>query len=170
MSNVTATLAKIKALKTKEPKAKKVPMTGTQLSQVKEALKLKNRGMNVFPNKYDISKPYRVSINYDDKWYKYGEFSNVHAAAAVGTLISAAYFGEHARAGEFNEDKVVDCPEFLAWLSNPKYQLEIQKANGEDVELPQMKKKKSSFKGSEVEFDETDNYDPATDENPFLAA
>ena len=170
MSNVTATLAKIKALKTKEPKAKKVPMTGTQLSQVKEALKLKNRGMNVFPNKYDISKPYRVSIMFDDKWYKYGEFSNVHAAAAVGTLISAAYFGEHARAGEFDEDKVVECPEFLAWLSNPKYKLEIQKANGEDVELPQMKKKKASFKGSEVEFDETDNYDPATDENPFLAA
>ena len=164
------TLAKLKKLKatssTSTRKEKKVEMTAKQLEQCKHALKVGNRGMNVWPNRYDIAKPYRVSIKYNDQWIKYGEFANVDTAAAVGTLISSAYFGENARAGEFDPSKVEDCAEFIAWLENPKYKLEIARANGDtDVLLPGMKKKKE-----ETTFDsEEEEYDPEEDgENPFM--
>lgn len=106
-------------------------MTDKQVLQCKEALRRDNRGYNVQPNRFDINTPYRVAINYQNEWNNYGNFKSADVAAAVGSIVSAAFFGEKAVSGEFNEEAVENNEEFLAWIADPRNADVIAKANGD---------------------------------------
>lgn len=124
-------LTKMANLKKAVHTAQKTQMTDHQVEQCKEAIRRDNRGYNVQPNRWDIAQPYRVAINYDNKWHNFGNFSSADVAAAVGSIVSAAYFGENAVAGEFDPAVVEDHTEFTEWLADERNQEVIQKANGE---------------------------------------
>ena len=98
----------------------KVEMTPKQVEQCKLALKRDLRGPAVQPNKFDVAAPYRVTVNFQDKWTNHGTFSSADVAAAVGTLVSASVFGEKARSGQYDEAKVEAHDEFKAWLADPR--------------------------------------------------
>ncbi len=106
-------------------------MTPLQMEQCKEALRRDNRGYNVQPNKFDINQPYRVAINYENNWHNYGNFTSADTAAAVGTIISVAFFGEKAKAGEFDLEKAEADPEYVAWMADKRNADVIAKANGD---------------------------------------
>lgn len=124
-------LNKLKNLKAASSENARVAMTEEQVIKCREALKRDNRGYNVNPNKFDIALPYRVAINYNDEWVNFGNFASADVAAAIGTIVSAAYFGENARAGSFDESKVENSEPFLKWLADPRNAEVIARANGE---------------------------------------
>ena len=114
-----------------------VEMTDIELAQCKIAIKSNNRGYNVLANKWNRAKPYRVSINHSSiqakgNWANYGEVACVHAAAAVGSIVSIAYFGDKAVAGEFDMEVAEASAEFQSWLLDERNQDVIAKANGEE--------------------------------------
>ncbi len=109
----------------------KTPMTDAQEKSCKEAIKAKNYGYCVHPNKFDISQPYRVAINYDNKWSNFGNFSSADVAAAVGTIVSAAYFGTKAKAGVFDVELVEADTTYQAWLADSRNADMIARANGD---------------------------------------
>ena len=109
----------------------KVEMTDHQVLQCKEALKRDNRGPNVNPNKFDCAVPYRAAIFYSNKWYNYGNFKSADVATAVGFIVSVAFFGDKAIAGEYNETLVEGAKEFTDWLADKRNVGIIAMANGE---------------------------------------
>lgn len=117
--------------------AGKVPMTDEQVVQCKKALIDNNRGYNVQPNKWDISMPYRVAINYNNEWANFGNFSSVDVAAAIGTIVSAGYFGENAKAGDYNQEVAESHEEFLAWMADSRNADIIARASGEAPSIHQ---------------------------------
>jgi len=118
--------------KASENTVTKVEMTKLEVAQCKAAIREKNRGFNVHPNIFDRANPYRVAINYENKWHNYGNFSSADVAAAVGTIVSAAFFGEKAKGGGVYDEAVVEThPEFLAWLEDARNADVIAKAQGE---------------------------------------
>ena len=42
----------------------RVQMSEKEIASCKAAIRRDNRGLNVQPNRFDLSKPYRVAINY----------------------------------------------------------------------------------------------------------
>lgn len=98
----------------------RVEMTNTDIENCKAAIKRDNRGYNVQPNRFDMSKPYRVAINYSNEWHNFGDFASADVAAAVGTIVSAAFFGENAKQGEFDDKVVEESEVFQAWLVDPR--------------------------------------------------
>ena len=124
-------LKKLANLKASSATAAKTPMTDDQVVQCKAALKRDNRGYNVHANKFDISLPYRVAINYNDVWDNYGNFKSADVAAAVGAVVSAGYFGEDARAGTYDATKVEASEEFKTWLADERNAEIIARANGD---------------------------------------
>ena len=95
-------------------------MTPQQIENCKAAIKRDNRGYNVQPNKFDIANPYRVAINYSNKWHNFGDFESADVAAAIGTIVSAAFFGEKAKLGQFDAAKVKKDPNYTVWLADPR--------------------------------------------------
>lgn len=109
----------------------RTPMTEDQIAKCRAAIRNKNRGYNVHPNKFDISKPYRVAINYGNEWSNFGDFASVDVAAAIGTIVSAAYFGDKAKAGQFDQATVEKDEVFAKWLEDERNQDVIARANGD---------------------------------------
>lgn len=118
-------------------------MTEAQFERCKNAIRSKNRGYNVQPNKFDVNTPYRVGINFSGEfaglkksnngWYNFGNFKSVDVAAAVGTIVSAAFFGDKAVAGEFDAEIAENHEEFKAWMADERNAVVIAKASGETV-------------------------------------
>ena len=109
----------------------KVEMTPAQVANCKFALRRDNRGFNVFVNQFDVKVPYRVTIRgFDQKWANYGAYVSADVAAAVGGIVSSAYYGEKAKVGEFDATVVEADPEFAAFLANPRYAEVIAKGTG----------------------------------------
>jgi len=106
-------------------------MTDLQVEQCKEALRRDNRGYNVQPNRFDMAQPYRVAINYENEWNNFGNFTSANTAAAIGTIVSAAFFGDKAVAGEFVLEDAEKDEEFIAWMADARNQEVIAKANGD---------------------------------------
>jgi hypothetical protein len=117
--NILEKLANLQAVTSSTQVAKK-EMTPAQVLDCKAAIKAKNRGYNVQPNKFDISNPYRVAINYNNVWQNYGDFASADVAAAIGTIVSAAYFGDRAKLGNFDNEVAQKDPNFVAWLADPR--------------------------------------------------
>jgi hypothetical protein len=134
-------LSKLSNLKKANNENARQEMTEGQYESCKAAIRAKNRGYNVQPNKYDVNKPYRVAINYSGviegipesktKWYNFGEFNNVHAAAAVGTIVSSAFFGEAAVIGDFDHEAAEASEEYQNWLLDARNVAVIALASGE---------------------------------------
>jgi hypothetical protein len=136
----------------------RVEMTPEQFEFCKVALRRDNRGYNVQPNKFDMATPYRVAINYMNGWHNYGNFKSADVAAAIGSIISVAFFGENAKVGEYDEKKVDKNPEFVAWLADPRNADVIAKASGEAP---------SVHDGGELVKTEAQANVTGTDDNPF---
>ncbi len=83
---------------------------------------------NVFPNKYDKSRPFRVSINYDG-WKNVGTFTDIDAATAVGAIIAVAYYGRAANTGKFDVAKAQQHPEYINWCIRNTDLVERAEAN-----------------------------------------
>lgn len=135
----------------------RTPMTDRQFEQCKNALRRDNRGFNVSPNKFDIKTPYRVSVNFEDKWSNFGNFKCVHTAAAIGSVVSAAFFGARGVAGEFDPEVVGKSTEFVKWIQDPRNQDVIDRAEG----------KKPSFldeKNGVIALESDEWCDPAAEE------
>lgn len=124
-------LNKLSNLKKTTTENARVAMTDEQVEACKAALRRDNRGYNVQPNRFDLAQPYRVAINYDNQWNNFGNFASADVAAAIGTIVSAAYFGEKAKAGAFNPEVVENNEEYLAWLADERNQVVIAQASGE---------------------------------------
>lgn len=124
-------LSKLANLNKADNTTAKREMTPLEMEQCKEALRRDHRGYNVQPNKFDFNQPYRVAINYENKWYNYGNFTNVNVAAAIGTIVSVAFFGEKAKAGEYDPAIAEADEEFIAWMADTRNAEVIAKASGE---------------------------------------
>ena len=127
----TSILAKMSKLNKVDQSKRRTPMTDEQFEQCKTAIMRDNRGYNVQPNRFDIDMPYRVAINFNDKWDNYGNFSSADVAAAVGSIVSSAYFGERAVTGEFDQKIAEAHTEFKDWLEDERNQEVLLQANGE---------------------------------------
>jgi hypothetical protein len=131
-------LSKFAALETASNKAGRTPMSAEQVQACRDAIRSKGRGYNVHPNKFDVETPYSVSINYDSKWNNYGSFKSADVAAAVGTIVSVAYFGEKAKRGNYSESVVESSEEFTTWLADERNADIIAKANGDAPQIHQV--------------------------------
>ncbi len=130
-------LNKLKTLSPAKAEAGRVPMTEEQFAACKAAIRNKSRGYNVHPNKFDVAKPYRVAINYNNEWANFGEFSSPDVAAAVGTIVSAAYFGSKAKAGQFDQEVAEASDEFKSWLADERNTIVIAQASGDKPQVHQ---------------------------------
>ena len=124
-------LNKLKGLNKTVVTTARVEMTDAEVILCKEALRRDNRGYNVQPNRFDIEQPYRVAINYNNKWHNYGNFASADVAAAIGSIVSVAFFGESAKVGDYDEKKVEGAEQFVAWLEDARNADIIAKANGD---------------------------------------
>jgi hypothetical protein len=131
-------LSKFAALETASNKAGRTPMSAEQIQSCRDAIRSKGRGYNVHPNRFDIQTPYSVSINYDNNWNNYGSFKSADVAAAVGTIVSVAYFGEKAKRGNYSESVVESSEEFTTWLADERNADIIAKANGDAPQIHQV--------------------------------
>jgi len=113
-----------------DPSKRRTPMTDEQFEMCKEAIVRDNRGYNVQPNRFDIDMPYRVAINYNDEWNNFGNFTSADVAAAVGSIVSSAYFGERAVAGLYDTETAESHQEFKDWLEDDRNALVIEQAMG----------------------------------------
>lgn len=113
-------LSKFKNLNKATSENARVPMTDLQVVACKAHIKKKNLGYNVQPNKFDIKQPYRIGINFEGDWVNFGNFTQADVAAAIGTIVSAAYFGVNAVAGNFDEKIVEADPEYIAWIADER--------------------------------------------------
>lgn len=113
----------------------RVPMTPQQVIDTKAEIRRDNRGYNIQVNKFDIAKPYRVAINYNKAWDNYGDYASADVAAAIGTIVSAGYFGAQAKAGLFDASVVEASEDFAKFLADPRNTVIIARANGE---MPQV--------------------------------
>ena len=127
----TSILAKMSKLNKVDPSKRRTPMTDEQFEMCKEAIRRDNRGHNVHPNRFDINIPYRVAINFNDNWDNFGNFSSVDVAAAVGSVVSSAYFGEKAVTGEYDMEIAENHKEFTAWLEDERNQDVLLQADGQ---------------------------------------
>lgn len=99
----------------------KIHMTEKQVSDLTAKLKRENR-MNVYANKFDVKKPYRVQTRNGRDFIQHGYFTNIDVASAVGTICSKAKFKEKALAGNFDAAVVAEHPEFEAWMADERNQ------------------------------------------------
>lgn len=111
-------LSKLENLKKASTVPARTPMSEEQVTRLKAKLRSENR-VNVLPNSNDVKVPYRVAVNYRNEWSNHGTFTNLDVAAAIGTMVSYAKFGEKAIQGEYDAEAAEKHPEFTAWLENP---------------------------------------------------
>jgi len=106
----------------------RIPMSAERITELSGKLKADNR-LNVYPNRFDDTKPYVVTVKKSGQFKNYGTFTNVDVAAAVGTIASKAAFGENAIAGKYDQVIVEAHPEFQEWLASPKSAETLKLAN-----------------------------------------
>lgn len=128
----TSILAKLKGMQKSSVNEGRVEMTDNQVEQCKAALRRDNRGYNVQPNRFDLNTPYRVAINYQNEWSNFGNFKCADTAAAIGSIVSAAFFGEKAKSGEYDAEIVEKSEEFHRWLADSRNAQVIAKAQGDE--------------------------------------
>lgn len=124
-------LDKLNNLKKASTVPARTPMTEDQVTRLKAKLRSENR-VNVLPNINDVKVPYRVAVNYRNEWSNHGTFTSIDVAAAVGTLVSYAKFGDKAIQGEYDAEVAEKHPEFKAWMENP-LNAEIISANSQEL-------------------------------------
>lgn len=96
----------------------RTPMTPATVADLKKKLKAQ-MCMNVYPNSFDIKKPYHVSIRFNNENHNFGTFVNLEVAKMVGNIASLSYFGRKSLASKVDGEAVQQEPEMVAWLNNP---------------------------------------------------
>jgi len=132
--------------------AGRVAMTPEQVERCKAKLRNENRGYNVHPNSFDVANPFRVAINYNNEWANFGNFKSADVAAAVGTIVSMAYFGEKAKAGDYNEAIAESDPAFKEWLGDERNADIIARAEGELPSIHQPHSNAAAARNSSIGF------------------
>ena len=94
-------------------------LTPEEVEQIRAMLQ-KNERHNVFVNKFDRNKPFRVAVMYDGKWNNYGNFHNIEVATCVAAIASTSFFGTSANTGAFNNTVVQSSQEWATWYENNK--------------------------------------------------
>lgn len=89
-------------------------LTDAQIEVIRQKL-VAGKRHNVFPNKFDASKPFRVSVQYDGRWNNFGSFSNIEVATCVAAVASVSYYGKAANTGVFDSIIAQSHPEWVAW-------------------------------------------------------
>jgi hypothetical protein len=112
-------LSKLSNLKKAADVAPKTAMTDAQVKALATELKEANR-VNVYPNQFDIDKPYRVVVRKGKEYTNHGYFTDADVASAVGSLCGVAAFGDKALAGDFDAEKVEAHEEFQAWMADDR--------------------------------------------------
>ena len=107
-----------------------VPMTDEQVASIGQKLKDECR-INVYPNRFNMNKPYRVQMRdrATGEYTTFGYFTSVDVAAAVGSIVSLAKFGEKALAGQYDQKAAEKHVEFKSWLADSRNQEVIAKVN-----------------------------------------
>ena len=134
--SILANLSKLQTVTTstdtpKKPLQMHKRMTQEEITALKETIRKTDRGYNVYPNPKGFYKKLRVAVNFKNEWHDFGEFKSIDVAAAVGTIVSAAFFGEKAKAGKFDAAIVEASDEFKAWMEDANNAEVIARANGE---------------------------------------
>jgi len=104
---------------TKAVRAPQVPMTDAQYSTLRDEL-FNGDTVNVRANKFNIERPYAVSVKKDGKYHNYGAFTSLDVASAVGTITSRYQFGQNSIVGAYDQAVVEAHPEFKAWLADSR--------------------------------------------------
>jgi hypothetical protein len=109
-----------------------VPMTKEEITATREFIKKNQLGQSVQANQHDRARPYRVSITLKsiDSWENFGQYKSKDAAAAIGTIVSLAYFGERAKAGKFDVSVVETSEEYANFIADPRNTDIIARAEG----------------------------------------
>ena len=107
----------------------KDPMSEDYAQKLGAKLKKDGRS-NVYCNKYDKNKPYRVSVKKKDTFHSFGLFVNIDAAAAVGTIAGMSLYGSKAIMGVFDQAKAEASPEFQAWMADEQNEATIKAVMG----------------------------------------
>ena len=133
-------MSNLRSVASATPVSARTEMTDLQVTACREAIKRDNRGYNVQPNRFDISAPYRVAINFNKPalgkeagWHNFGNFTSVDVAAAIGSIVSAGFFGDKAIGGEYDATVVETHPEYTAWLADVRNVDIIACAMGESI-------------------------------------
>ena len=151
MSN--SILSRLSGLATVTADAGKTRMTEEQVAKCKAKIRELKLGYNVQPNSFDVNTPYRVAINYNGEWENFGNFTSRDVAAAVGAIVSVAYFGvEKAKKGEFDEAAAENHEEFSAWLSDSRNQEVLSRASGDLPTIHQPKVVQASATEDDIVF------------------
>ena len=102
-----------------EPKPAKIEMAADDFIILKDRMITENR-TNVYANKFDVSQPYRVSIEYSNAWTNYGTFSDINAACGVSVICGVSVFGAKAVRAVFDQAAAEVHPEYIAWTEDER--------------------------------------------------
>lgn len=102
-----------------QPRPPQIPMSEDDQTILKQELMDGNRA-NVYPNSYDVSRPYSVRIKHNNKYEGFGSFTDVDVATAVGGLCAMSIYKEKAIRGEYDAKKVEAHEEYQAWIADER--------------------------------------------------
>ena len=106
----------------------RVRMTPDQVTKLKDNLK-KSMAMNVYPNQFDVKKPYHVTIRFNNEFTGHGNFANLEVARMVGNIAGMAQFGKKALSGAIKDSEATQAhPEFITWMNDSRNQETIAQA------------------------------------------
>lgn len=132
-------LETLQGAETVKPKPAKIEMQPDDFILLKDRLITEHR-TNVYANRFDVSKPYRVSIEYRNEWTNYGTFENIDAACGVAMICGVAAFGAAAVHGVFNKEAAETHPEYLAWIEDERSAPVIKKFQVALIKMKQAQK------------------------------
>jgi len=132
MTNNTALFAALSGVSIATNDSIRTPMTKEQVTSLSAKLKAGLK-MNVYPNSFDVKKPYRVSIRYNQEFHAFGNFTHCNTACLVGNIAGLSMFGAKALASAIDMAKAQADPEFLEWLEDPRNTETIAKASNPET-------------------------------------
>lgn len=115
----------------------KVEMTALAIRKLKLTLQDENRA-NVYPNRFDVSKQYQVTIKKGKDFINFGEFTDVEVATAIGVIAGLNVYGLKARRGSFDAAIAQVHPEYIEWCDAPENAVYIETAEVVLMEMDQL--------------------------------
>lgn len=92
-------------------------LTDDQVEVIRQRLQAGERH-NVFPNKFDSARPFRVSVQFDGRWHNFGTFGNLEVATCVAAVAAVQFYGKQANTGKFDAAAVQNHPEWISWSTD----------------------------------------------------
>jgi len=130
----------------------RTPMSKEQQAKCKEHIRAKRLGYCVHPNQWDIAKPYRIAINYNDEWSNFGDFASADVAAAIGSIVSLGFFGKNGKLGAFDQAVVEADPVYQTWMKDSRNETIIARAEGNMPTVHVYKDEVSTVEDADLPF------------------